>query len=89
MFQAQHSRDPADNRRRRPDKDGDRARFCVRIERQKSMVVHELDRRHVKDQLGVTGGRPDTLQGPQLSGIPTAQVRDSKRSFQPLTDKFA
>ena len=55
MPQAQRPRDPADNRRHRPDKDRDLARFCVRIEGEKSVVVHETDRRHVKDQLGVTG----------------------------------
>ena len=64
MLQAQHSRGPADKLRRGPDNDRDRARFGIRIQRQKSMVVHELDLRHVNDQRGIAGGRLDTAQRP-------------------------
>ena len=69
MLQAQHSRDPADNRRHRPEKDRDLALLRVRIEGDKSPVVHEPDRRHVKDQLGLIGRRLDTLQGPLERGL--------------------
>jgi hypothetical protein len=86
MLQAQHLRDPADSRRRRPGKDRDLARFCVRIQSEQSMVVHEPDRRHVKDQLGVIGARLDTPQRPLERDL-TCLVEFTEKTHCPVVTR--
>ena len=84
MLQAQHLGDPEDNRRHGPDADRDLALLRVRIEGEKSPVVHEPDRRHVKDQLGIIRRRLDAPQGP-LERRVMGRVELTEETYRPVT----